>query len=566
MSFLVLAYDDGFDGVAKASRSLAPTRWVTAVVVAGLVAATLGQGVAIIWALALGLAEIWTWLATTPHVRGVELSGRHRILYLASAVFGNSVWLGLSLAYWFAPPPAGPFVALLIWASLMLNAVSHAFRSPSALLLFSAPTATAMVAIPTFAPRFEGAFQLLAVVGLIVCACYAAISARRNIVAAQDLAAARRELEAQTQAALDANRAKSAFLALMSHELRTPMNGVLGMAHALERTELQPQQAEYLQTLLRSGGGLMTVLNDILDLAKIEAGRFDVDPHPFSLPEKMAKVVGLWAPLAEEKGLSLVCEIAPDAPTWVNGDGARLRQILQNLISNAVKFTAVGEVRVTVAPRGGQIVFTVTDTGPGMDEATQARLFQGFTQADSSVARRFGGTGLGLAISRELARLMGGDVTLESRLGEGSSFQLILPLPQTDPAPEAEGSAFTPVLDRPLRTLVVDDNTTNQEVARALLSALGVSVVTASSGLEGLAALDQDEFDLVFMDIHMPGMSGIEALAAIRASGRTDLPVLALTADAMAGERERLLGLGFDGYLSKPIDPAALVRALGVEA
>jgi len=558
-----LAYDDGFDGVALASRRLAPGRHGVALLIIAMVAANLGLRTALTWGAVLALAEAWGWLATGPYARGVAVTVRQRLNYLASAVAGNWTWLALSVLFWLAPFTGGRFIALLVWSALLLNAISHAFRSRFALLVFSLPTIAVMVATPLIAPRFEGAQQVLAVIGLMICAVYALISAQRNVAAARDLAQARAELERQTQAAQAANQAKSSFLAMMSHELRTPMNGVLGMAHALELTDLSPRQRDYVQTLLRSGGGLMTILNDVLDLAKIEAGRFDIEARPFEPREQLAKVIELWGPAAAEKGLRLDCEVGEGVPDWVLGDGARVRQILLNLISNAVKFTAAGEVRLTVSAVGdGRLEFRVSDTGPGMDAETQARLFHGFTQADSSIARRFGGTGLGLAISRELARLMDGDITLESRLGEGSRFTLSLPLPAAQIAPGASSPAKADRAQDAMRVLVVDDNQTNQEVARALLQAVGVSVAVASGGSEALDALADGQFDMVFMDIHMPGMSGIEALAAIRSGAFAAVPVIALTADAMAGERERLLALGFDGYLSKPIDPTALLRAL----
>lgn len=559
-------YDKGFDDLALAARKIAPGRWLVAVAVVVLIGFNLGWTTALWWGAAVFLAEAAVWLTTIPHARGASLSLRDRRRYLAATIAINWTWIVLGVLFWLSPLQGTAFISLLIWASLMLNAISHAFRSQLALVVLSTPTALVMVAIPTLLPRFSGAQQVMTVVGLLVCASYAALSAQRNVVAARDLAAARAEMERQTEAAKFANRAKSSFLAMMSHELRTPMNGVLGMAHALERTKLTPQQSRYVETLLRSGGGLMTILNDVLDLAKIEAGRFDIVAVPFDLRAKLAKVMELWEPAAQEKGLSLTCEIA-DAPAWVLGDPGRLRQILLNLVSNAIKFTAAGEVRIAVISQSDRVSIVVADTGPGMDEATQARLFQGFTQADSSVARRFGGTGLGLAISRELARLMGGDIVLRSRLGEGSRFTVTLPLPAAEPAAEAVATIASDegAPRAALRTLVVDDNRTNQEVARALLQALGVAVEVASGGAEALERLESETFDLVFMDIHMPGMSGDQALARMRASDRpfAKTPVIALTADAMAGERERLLSLGFDGYLSKPIDPAALVRTLG---
>lgn len=566
MKLSVFAWDKGFDGVARSARKMAPSRWITGVLNALLVGALLGPRTATIWALAFAFAEIWTWIVTSARKDETAPSFSQRLSYLGSALAVNFVWVGLALAYWCSAIPGAEFLAFLTWSALVANAISHAFRSPLAVVVFGAPSAITLLVATLFFPAFEGAAQLAAALGAVVFVGYAAMSAERSVLAARELATARLELEAQTRAANAANQAKSAFLAMMSHELRTPMNGVLGMAHALERTDLSPRQAGHVATLLRSGSGLMTILNDILDLAKIEAGRFDIESRPFDLRHAVDRSVELWAPTALEKGLALTCQVSPEVEAWVIGDDARLRQILQNLLSNALKFTSKGDVRLTIGPtgRGDEIAFTVADTGPGIEPATQTRLFQGFTQADTSIARRFGGTGLGLAISRNLARLMGGDITLESRLGEGSSFTLVLPLPMPSFHPQAPVAPQPQTREIPVRALVVDDNRTNQEVARALLEALGLGVMTVGSGQEGLEALANGGFDVVFMDIHMPGMSGIETLEAIRASGQETIPVVALTADAMAGERERLLALGFNDYLSKPIEPAALVRILGL--
>jgi len=561
MKFPVFAFDEGFDGVARSARKMALSRWLTVSVYSLLVAATASREIAMVWAGCFVLAELWSWLATNPHAAGRPLTRADRLSYLGSALATNLVWVGLGLVYWMQDFPGAPYFALLLWSALLFNGMSHSYRSPLASLVFGAPSGLCILLTPFVFPRFDGAQQAFVLIGVVIYVGYAILSAERGMRASNEYAAALRDLEAQTRAAEAASQAKSAFLAMMSHELRTPMNGVLGMAHALDRTELSAQQRGYVDTLLRSGGGLMTILNDILDLAKIEAGRFDIESRAFDLRQTLSRTCDLWAPAAQEKGLSFACEIATETPHWSRGDDARLRQILQNLLSNAVKFTAAGEVRLTVAPVAGGVEFTVADTGPGLDEETQGRLFQGFTQADSTIARRFGGTGLGLAISRELARLMGGDVTVESRLGQGARFALRLPLEAVE-AQATTDNHDDAALERSLQVLVVDDNPTNQEVARALLGAIGVTVTTASSGEEGLATLAAAEFDVVLMDIHMPGISGIETLAAIRARGLTDLPVVALTADAMTGERERLLGLGFDGYLSKPIDPAEMIRAL----
>ena len=559
MKLPVFEFDEGFDGVARAARRMAPSRWITVAVYAVLVGWTLSPVIAIGWVAFFAFGEAWTMIATAPHARGTP-TRRQRISYLGSALTINSVWVGLGVAYWLADFPGAEYFALLVWSALLFNGMSHAYRSPLASLVFGLPSGICILLAPLLFPRFHGAQQAFVALGVIVYVGYAIISAARGIAASRQLTAALADLEQQTRAARAASEAKSTFLAMMSHELRTPMNGVLGMAHALDRTALDARQAQYVKTLLRSGGGLMTILNDVLDLAKIEAGKFDIDSRPFNLHQAVGRTVDLWTHTAEDKGLALVCELPADIPRWVGGDEARLRQILQNLLSNAVKFTASGEVRLSIRRSASGVAFTVADTGPGLDQATQARLFHGFTQADSSISRRFGGTGLGLAISRELARLMGGDLTVESRLGEGARFTLDLPLVEVEAEQEfADGPSD---LEAALRVLVVDDNPTNQEVARALLEAIGASVSTASSGAEGLARLEDADFDVVLMDIHMPEMNGIETLAAIRAAGRETLPVVALTADAMTGERERLLALGFNGYLSKPIEPSALVRAL----
>jgi CheY-like chemotaxis protein len=375
------------------------------------------------------------------------------------------------------------------------------------------------------------------------------------------------ELEQSRDEAETANRAKSAFLAMMSHELRTPLNGVLGMTHALAATDLDARQREHLEIIGSSGRSLLTILNDVLDLSKIDAGKLEIETVPFALGDLLESAVSLWEPLASEKGLALRLELDGNVPPWVAGDPTRLRQVITNLLSNAVKFTDQGEVRISArTDQGGRLTFEVADTGPGIPAEAASRLFRDFSQADSSTSRQFGGTGLGLSISRKLCRLMGGDLTVSSVEGRGATFQGWVRLTA---AQAVAAESHDDEVDLPgLRVLAVDDNAANRAVADALLSALGMSVTLACDGAEALEILANQPIDLVFMDVNMPVMDGAQALRAIRAGRAGDplIPVIALTADAMVGDREKYLAQGFDDYLAKPIQPALLALALSSAA
>jgi signal transduction histidine kinase/ligand-binding sensor domain-containing protein/CheY-like chemotaxis protein len=374
------------------------------------------------------------------------------------------------------------------------------------------------------------------------------------------------QLSEQTALALAANAAKSRFLAMMSHELRTPMNGVLGMAQALKLSTLTPEQMAQVEMILRSGDSLMTILNDILDVSKIEAGKLDLEVTAFDLIEVGQSVHDLWVHLASEKGVALTYEVDPETPRWVLGDPTRVRQIMLNLVSNALKFTHCGGVKIRIAPHIVGVRIDISDTGIGMTPEQQRRLFQSFTQADASTTRRFGGTGLGLSICKQLSELMGGDVSLISVVGEGSTFTVHLPLPAAEPTDiRTDGDA--PLCQRPLaglRVLVADDNPINLAVARAILEAVGADITTAPDGVDALELLRSIAFDVVLMDLQMPGMDGAEAIAHIRAgrAGPTNVPVIALTADVVGGAKEALVRLGFDDAQAKPINAGTLLESI----
>ncbi|MBB5771532.1 signal transduction histidine kinase/CheY-like chemotaxis protein [Brevundimonas vesicularis] len=380
-------------------------------------------------------------------------------------------------------------------------------------------------------------------------------------------AAERSRLEAEL-----ADRSKSSFLAMMSHELRTPMNGVLGMAHLLELSELTPQQSERVSAIKTCGEGLMVVLNDILDLSKIEADKLDLEAVPFDIVQVARHAVMLCTPAAESKDLFLDLRAGGLDTLFVRGDPHRVRQILANLISNAVKFTDRGGVYVRLASttEGDQrhLSITVADTGIGISPEAQKQLFEPFSQADASITRQFGGTGLGLAISRHLARLMGGDIVVQSQHGAGSAFTFSgvfeAELQSAVDAPKSGLVEIAQPSERPLSVLVAEDNPHNQAVVRAFLEALGCDCHIVGNGQLAIEAVADRDFDLVLMDIQMPVVDGLSAMKAIRSlpRDRGRLPIIALTANAMAGDRTRFLSEGFDDHVAKPIEPTRLAEAL----
>jgi signal transduction histidine kinase/ActR/RegA family two-component response regulator len=375
------------------------------------------------------------------------------------------------------------------------------------------------------------------------------------------------ELRRARDAALAAAQAKSQFLATMSHEIRTPLNGVIGMARLLVDAKLPPAEREMAETLCDCGDHLLAVVNDVLDLSKLDSGRFELDAQPFDVVQLVQRAAAMFEAAANAKGVALRVSVEPRCTALRRGDATRLRQVLLNLIGNAVKFTEHGAVDVELDGNAVSLTLRVVDTGIGMDGDTVARLFAPFEQGSLAVARRFGGTGLGLAIAARLVERMGGRIEVASEPGRGSAFTVHVPLAVTAAErvpPSAAAAGVAAHLEPGLRVLVAEDNPVNALLVRHLLERMGCEAQVVADGMQAVAAWRRGEFDAILMDRHMPGMNGLEATAVIRADGERgrNAKVIALSAGMADVERQECLLAGMDDFVEKPVRPAALAEAL----
>jgi signal transduction histidine kinase/AmiR/NasT family two-component response regulator len=389
-----------------------------------------------------------------------------------------------------------------------------------------------------------------------------ALSVAREITARKTLEA---ELQQRTREAQAATEAKSDFLANMSHEIRTPLTAILGFSRMLRGLDDMPAEAaQHLQRIATAGAALLSVVNDVLDFSKLDAGQLELDARPFDPAGFARETLDLVAEQAALKGLTLKIDLAEGLPSAVLADSGRLRQILLNLLGNAIKFTQVGGVSVSIsheAVRGGHLRVAVRDTGAGVPLDRRDRLFQRFSQVDGSVSRQHGGSGLGLAICKRLTELMGGEIGVDSVEGEGSTFWFHIQAPPAeldydDLFEDEEEASMTP-----RRLLVVDDLSVNRELARAILAPLGHDVIEACGGREAVEAASADTFDLILMDLQMPGMDGLSATRAIRTGGGPNqaTPILALSADVLAGQQAASRAAGMNDHIAKPIDVSDLL-------
>jgi signal transduction histidine kinase/ActR/RegA family two-component response regulator len=520
----------------------------------------------------------WLWVGTYAAAQLVELvlirrmlrqphPGRVLRFAVAAMPAITSIIFGfLSLPLFASSVRFAPTLGGLLLAGALLNVIVVNASLRSATISAAAPHVVYLLAAPFVAraanPQAPLANALWFGVLLLIVSVFVAARTLERALRAE--AAAKEEAERRRHEAEEAVAAKSAFVAMISHELRTPISAILAGAARLHGDAPDAASRTHAQLIGDAGAMMRTLLNDLLDLSRLDAGRMAVEQAPFDLRQAMADTLRLWRPDAQKKGLRLRVEGAARLPRWVAGDSLRLRQVLNNLLSNAIKFTGRGAVTVRLAAReaGDHLVFeaVVADTGRGLTDEQVARLFTPFDQLASNVAREHGGSGLGLVISRELARLMGGDLTVTSKPGKGSRFRLEVRL-EAAQAPDARagGAAIGGA-----RVLVVDDHMVNRRALELVLQSFGIQPTLAESGERALDLLSSEVFDVMLMDVYMPGMDGREATRQLRATDGPNrhIPVIAVTASATAKDWDACRAAGMDAHVAKPIDPSQLHAAL----
>ncbi|MFC7376939.1 ATP-binding protein [Brevundimonas sp. GCM10030266] len=534
------------------------------------------------WALALATVIPIVWVAVWYGVtmvsgvlRGLVDQRRDRLpagSATAVATLACLAWAAAPLIAWFFGGSHGDTLAAVLLCAGYFLVFTQMRAAPREAIVVSSPysVATAIILVDMVGePEFWTVLATLPILAIALLIKVLITQLKDRELSA--VADRQRELIAELEQARDrahaASEAKSNFLAVISHELRTPMNGVLGAAQLLDHDGLTARDRDYVRIIRGSGEGLLDLLNDLLDVSKMEAGKLELHPRPIETRDFQARLVGPCQTQAEAKGLELIVDCASCLPPRILADPVRLGQVVQNLLSNAIKFTEEGRVtlRIGCHTDGGatRLSFCVEDTGPGISAEGQAQLFQPFQQLDDSSTRRFGGTGLGLTIARRIALQMGGDVEVRSTPGVGSVFTftaLVEPLGDIEAAPSAAPGEDGG--DGRLRVLVVEDHPVNRMIIEAWLGAQGHAVATANDGEDGLAAARQEGFDLILMDVNMPGMDGLTATRQIRAhpGPNADTPVVILSASARPQDHEVGLAAGADAYLNKPIDFGALAE------
>jgi len=560
----MLGFDREFDLTGAESRAQARTRLIVAVVVflTGLTA--IDWRVMVVWAAVFALGDSLLWVSTSPkNQERAPLS--FRILRLTATAISTFAWVGAGVLWWFSDGGVGKAAGTALFAGVLIYVVRGCHKSLVHMLVTGLPPAVTLLALPLLEQTWRDRIGLFFCTAFLVA--YALSSAINAFRSHSKLRATTAELMLKQNEAEAASIAKSEFLANMSHEIRTPLNGVLAMAQVLADASLPPREKEAANLICTSGQTLERLLSDILDLAKIESGQMEVQLSGFSVGDLLRSVAGLGQMIAEGKGVELNVVIDAQADCHVSGDEVRIRQVMTNLVSNAIKFTPNGSVTLTLCRTStGAFRFSVQDTGVGFSAEDKARIFERFQQADGTITRRFGGTGLGLSISRHLVELMGGVLECESAVGTGSTFWFELELEEVE-ADQPECKQKADIGPPPsTRLLVVDDHPTNLKVVEIILAGAGIDVTTATNGEEALSRWAEARFDLILMDMQMPVMDGVTAVRTLRAReealGLPRTPIIMLTANASPEHVRAGAAAGADGHLTKPISPSSLISSI----
>ena len=581
---------EGAGPTIRASQTPGRSREAASVLQSILETGNLRYWIIASWALALAtavgpvLALAWFVITMTAGwIRGrvekkVAATGRrdYSATFTTVAFLTTFAWALAPGLAWFMGGPYGPAMGVALLCAGYVMVFTQMRTAPRQALVISAPYSLLTLGILVSLWGDPGFLTLLAVAPVLGSAILVLViitmMKERKIEAFQEHQAHLiGELESARDKADAANEAKSNFLGVISHELRTPMNGVLGAAQLMGATRLDQTQKEYLSIIRNSGDNLLSLLNDILDMTKIEAGKMTFEVVDVALQDLHERVTGPFTAQAQAKGLTFVSEFTGETPAVVRGDPLRVCQVIQNLLSNAVKFTDDGEVRYTVhsqrvADDRVRFRFAVKDSGPGISDEDLGRLFQPFTQLDGSSTRRFGGTGLGLTICRRLANIMGGEIEVSSVLGEGSTFAFVVEaeVAQWSKSEAVEAIGAEVEDGQSLKVLVVEDHPVNRMILEAWMASSGHVTASAEHGQMALDVASADHFDLIVMDVNMPVMDGLTATRGIRAGGgaNAETPIVVLSASARTEDHEAGLEAGADAYLNKPIDFAALAMVM----
>ncbi|MET0336365.1 MAG: ATP-binding protein [Caulobacter sp.] len=562
---------DDYGAVAITRAKELPTRLALAVFLAGVATMLSGPLWPAVWYGAVCVAQAIDWLAFKP-IRQAPMAtpSRARIwICTLSAMLNTAVYSGIAVYLWFAGGEAGKLFAILQPAGGLLHIALHMHSAWRLFLGAAIPHLSYLLFLPllsgVLSPQGDMLPMTAVTIAGVLYSTHLFVAVRRTVATNAALRQTRDQADAERRRAEQASAAKSTFLATISHEIRTPMNAVVAAATLLQDDKLTPVQAEHVQMLSHSSEVLLGLLNDVLDLSKIESGKLVLEEVAIDLPAKLEASLHLWRGRAEANGVLMSAEIG-DVPARIVTDPLRFQQILSNLLSNAVKFTDTG----SIALHAGRLTWPsrlwveVRDTGVGMTPEVAARIFDRFEQANPGTSRSYGGTGLGLSISRHLAEAMGGSLTVRSEPGIGSVFRLELPMVFGDEgAVDAEPEETETKGLKQLAVLLAEDHPVNQKIVRLYLEPLGCRVTVAENGQEAVSLAQVQAFDVILMDMQMPILDGIQATRLIRESGANmATPILALTANALLEHRQQWLSVGVETFLTKPLDARGLIEAV----